>query len=97
MFIVFCFTFIFCYSYVCVFLVGVFLYDCSLVNNSLLKAFAVKGARVFLSTVANFVVIFCSVCWYCFIVNVGNLLNVIHTTVAQFYLTIIIKIVTIIV
>ena len=42
-----CYKFIFCYSYVCVFLVGVFLYDSGLVNNSFLKALAVKGARVF--------------------------------------------------
>ena len=40
MLIVSCFKFIFCYSYVCVFLVGVFLYDCGLVNNSFLKALA---------------------------------------------------------
>ena len=53
--------FIFCYSYVCVFLVGVFLYDGGLVNNFFLKEFAVEGARVFLSAVAKFVVVFCSV------------------------------------
>ena len=51
--IVSCFKFIFCYSYVCVFLVVVFLYDCGLVNNSFLKALAVEGARVFLSAVAS--------------------------------------------
>ena len=41
-----CFKFIFCYSYVCVFLVGVFLYDCGLVNNSFWKALAVEGACI---------------------------------------------------
>ena len=60
MLIVSCFKFIFYYSYVYVFLVGVFLYDCGLVNNSFLKALAVEGARVFLSAVAQFVVVFCS-------------------------------------
>ena len=37
MLIVSCFKFIFCYSYVCVFLVDVFLYDCGLVNNSFFR------------------------------------------------------------
>ena len=46
MLIVSCFKFIFCYSYVCVFLVGVFLYDCGLVNNSFWKALAVEGACI---------------------------------------------------
>ena len=47
MFIVSCFKFIFCYSYVCVFLVGVFLYDGGLVNNFFLKALAVEGQEIF--------------------------------------------------
>ena len=58
--IVSCFKFIFCYSYVCVVLVAVFLYDGGLLSNSFLKALAVEGARVFLSAVAKFVVVFCS-------------------------------------
>ena len=56
--IVSCFKFIYCYSYVCVLLVGVFLYDGGLVNNSFLKALAVEGTGVFLSAVAKFVVVF---------------------------------------
>ena len=60
MLIVLCFKVLFCYSYVCVFLVGVFLFDGGLVNNSFLKTVPIKGARVFLSAVAKFVVVFCS-------------------------------------
>ena len=84
MLIVSCFKFIFCYScvHVCVFLVGVFLYDGGLVNNSLLKALALEGARVFLYAVATFVVVFCCAGQYCFVMTVDNLLDVIHTTVA---------------
>ena len=53
--IVSCFKFILCYSFVCIFLVNVFLYDGGLINNSFLKGFAIKGASVFLSAVAKFV------------------------------------------
>ena len=59
MLIVTCFKFIFCYAYVCVFLVGMFLYDGGLVYNSFFKAIAIKGARDFHSAVTKFVVVLC--------------------------------------
>ena len=45
MLIVSWFKLIYCYSYVCLFLVGVFLYDGGLVNNSFLKALTIKAAH----------------------------------------------------
>ena len=44
-------------------------------NNSFLKALAVL----------KFVVVFCCAGSDCFVMTVDNLLDVIHTTVAQFY------------
>ena len=70
-----CFKFIFCYSHVCVFLVGVFLYDGGLVNNSFFQPLAIMGERRFLPAEAKFGVVFCRAS---FDGTVDNLLNIIH-------------------
>ena len=61
------------------------MYDGGLIFNSFLKALAVKGARVFLSAVAKFVVVFCGACQYYFVVTVDNLLDAIYAAIAQFH------------